>query len=111
MLPDSLTARASFTRGFPHYPNPNLPMTLRPVVNRCANSEHMIAAGLRIGQRSETKNPSHFKALQLAAGWPSMVIVSMMTGSSGTFREPPLVGTWPMVSMTSRPFSTTPKMV
>jgi hypothetical protein len=38
LLPDSLTARASFTHGFPHYPNPNLPMALRPVVNRCANS-------------------------------------------------------------------------
>jgi len=38
LLPDSLTARASFTHGFPYYPNPNLPMALRPVVNRCANS-------------------------------------------------------------------------
>ena len=38
VLPDSLIARASFTHGFPHYPNPNLPMALRPVVNRCANS-------------------------------------------------------------------------
>jgi len=38
LLPDSLIARASFTHGFPHYPNPNLPMALRPVVNRCANS-------------------------------------------------------------------------
>ena len=38
MLPDSLIARASFTHGFPHYPNPNLPMALRSVVNRCANS-------------------------------------------------------------------------
>ena len=38
MLPDSLIARASFTHGFPHYPNPNLPMALQPVVNRCANS-------------------------------------------------------------------------
>ena len=38
LLPDSLIARASFTHGFPYYPNPNLPMALRPVVNRCANS-------------------------------------------------------------------------
>jgi hypothetical protein len=38
VLPDSLIARASFTHGFPYYPNPNLPMALRPVVNRCANS-------------------------------------------------------------------------
>jgi len=43
LLPDSLTARASFTHGFPHYPNPNLPMALRPVVNRCANSTIRIA--------------------------------------------------------------------
>ena len=42
LLPDSLTARASFTHGFPHYPNPNLPMALRPVVNRCANSTDRI---------------------------------------------------------------------
>ena len=34
LLPDSLIARASFTHGFPHYPNPNLPMALRSVVNR-----------------------------------------------------------------------------
>ena len=38
VLPDSLIARASFTHGFPHYPNPNLPMALQPVLNRCANS-------------------------------------------------------------------------
>ena len=38
MLPDSLIARASFTHGFPYYPNPNLPMALQSVVNRCANS-------------------------------------------------------------------------
>ena len=38
LLPDSLIARASFTHGFPHYPNPNLPMALQSVVNRCANS-------------------------------------------------------------------------
>lgn len=38
LLPDSLIARASFTRGFPHYPNPYLPMALQPVMNRCANS-------------------------------------------------------------------------
>jgi hypothetical protein len=42
LLPDSLIARASFTHGFPHYPNPNLPMALRPVVNRCANSINRI---------------------------------------------------------------------
>ena len=42
VLPDSLIARASFTHGFPHYPNPNLPMALRPVVNRCANSPNRI---------------------------------------------------------------------
>ena len=61
LLPDSLTARASFTRGFPHYPYPNLPMTLRSVVNRCANSEQMIGLiplkvnglGLRILHISE----------------------------------------------------------
>jgi hypothetical protein len=64
MLPDSLTARASFTHGFPHYPYPNLPMTLRSVVNRCANSEHMIGPmppgvnglGLRILHISERKS-------------------------------------------------------
>ena len=42
LLPDSLIARASFTHGFPHYPYPNLPMALRPVVNRCANSHQRI---------------------------------------------------------------------
>jgi hypothetical protein len=62
LLPDSLTARASFTRGFPHYPNPNLPMTLRSVVNRCANSEHMIGSDPLQGQRFGTKIPLHFRA-------------------------------------------------
>jgi hypothetical protein len=38
LLPDSLIARASFTHGFPYYPYPNLPMTLRSVVNRCVTA-------------------------------------------------------------------------
>ena len=42
LLPDSLIARASFTHGFPYYPNPYLPMALRPVMNRCANSMYRI---------------------------------------------------------------------
>jgi hypothetical protein len=42
LLPDSLIARASFTHGFPHYPNPNLPMALQSVMNRCANSHPRI---------------------------------------------------------------------
>src|SRR6188508_117194 len=42
LLPDSLIARASFTHGFPYYPNPYLPMALRPVMNRCANSTDRI---------------------------------------------------------------------
>ena len=50
LLPDSLIARASFTHGFPHYPYPNLPMALRPVVNRCANSTVRIDHPFTSGQ-------------------------------------------------------------
>ena len=112
MLPDSLTTGASFTRGFPHYPNPNLPMTLQSVVNRCANSEHMIRVGTFGGQRSGTKIPLHFEAVPMAyagvsAGPLSILMPSMMTASSGTSRR--LVGTAPMASTVSVPAVTRPR--
>ena len=65
MLPDSLIARASFTHGFPYYPNPNLPMALRPVVNRCANSPVRIDRAFRFDKVSEVEIPLPCKAVRL----------------------------------------------
>src|SRR5437870_9593369 len=110
LLPDSLTARASFTSGFPLYPYPNLPMTLQPVVNRCANSAVRIDHLFTWSQWSSVKNPLHRKPLargrseirndlQPWLGWAlaRTVIDWITTGSSGTFWGPvsgvPLVGT------------------
>ena len=112
MLPDSLTTGASFTRGFPHYPNPNLPMTLQSVVNRCANSEHMIRVSTFGGQRSGTKIPLHFEAVLMAyagvsTGPLSMRMASITIGSSGTSVW--VVGTSPMASTTSVPVVTRPR--
>src|SRR5204863_1917067 len=66
LLSDSLTARASFTSGFPLYPYPNLPMTLRPVVNRCANSELRLDHLFTWSQWFGIKNPLQRKALSSA---------------------------------------------
>src|SRR5439155_20817608 len=63
LLPDSLTTRASFTSGFPLYPYPNLPMTLQPVVNRCANSAVRIDHLFTWSQWLTVKNPLHRKRL------------------------------------------------
>jgi len=68
MLPDSHVTRASITRGFPHYPYPDLPMTLRPVVNRCANSRGRVPDAHRAGQRSGMKFPLGFKAAGAGVG-------------------------------------------
>ena len=111
LLPDSLTTGASFTRGFPHYPNPNLPMALRSVVNRCANSEHMIGVAPFRGQRPGTKIPLHFRAVRtayagLSRGRASIRTAAMTTGSRGTSDW--VVGTWPMASTTSVPPVTRP---
>ena len=104
MLPDSLIARASFTHGFPHYPYPNLPMTLRSVVNRCANSEHIIGAGtpwvnglglriLHISERKIGRLEAIPRSNQDAWGVAPGTISSMIIGSSGMFSPSPLVGT------------------
>src|SRR6266550_8096886 len=66
LLPDSLTARASFTSGFPLYPYPNLPMTLQPVVNRCANSEFRIDHLFTWSQWLSVKNPLTANGLSMA---------------------------------------------
>src|SRR5437764_9997058 len=63
LLSDSLTTRASFTSGFPLYPYPNLPMTLQPVVNRCANSIVRIDHLFTWSQWLAVKNPLHRKRL------------------------------------------------
>jgi hypothetical protein len=119
LLPDSLTARASFTHGFPHYPYPNLPMTLRSVVNRCTNSEQILRADRVRGQWLAIKESFTFQsgrrgprpapeATQEAAGRPASTIVSMITASNGTLVGSPLVGTCPMASTTSAPATTVP---
>src|SRR5919106_5887090 len=63
LLPDSLIARASFTHGFPYYPNPNLPMALRPVVNRCANSTRRIDRLFSLDKGFEIEFPLHNRAV------------------------------------------------
>src|SRR4029078_12472474 len=63
LLTDSLTARASFTSGFPLYPYPNLPMALRSVVNRCANSVKRIPEQSGMGQWLGAKNRLHSEAV------------------------------------------------
>ena len=71
------------------------------------------------GQRSGTKNPSHFRAVKgrmrrvsrsnhEAWGTAPGTTSSMITGSSGTFSGSPLVDTWPMASTTSVPATTSP---
>jgi hypothetical protein len=109
VLPDSLTARASFTHGFPHYPYPNLPMTLRSVVNRCTNSEHILPNDGLKGQGFGTKESFTFQSgTQLGCAADGTVIDSMMAGSTGTFVGSPVVGSWPMASMVSVPPVTVP---
>ncbi len=110
LLPDSLTTRASFTSGFPLYPYPNLPMTLQPVVNRCANSTVRIDHLFTWSQWLSVKNPLHRERLfagyfpdqnppqpWLGSAFARTVIDWITTGSSGTFWGPvsgvPLVGT------------------
>src|SRR5436189_4564745 len=89
LLSDSLTARASFTSGFPLYPYPNLPMTLQPVVNRCANSDLRIDRLFTWSQWFGIKNPLQRKALCSAQPWlawglPPTLIDWITTGSRGT---------------------------
>ena len=103
LLSDSLIARASFTHGFPHYPNPNLPMALRPVVNRCANSIRRIDrlfpldkgfAGLdSFTSQSASTNRARFRRMALGSGVeqcgdsyaasdaPVLLLSSVMTGT------------------------------
>src|SRR5579859_449865 len=93
VLPDSLTARASFTSGFPLYPYPNLPMTLRPVVNRCANSPSRInpcstgvnGLALRILYGANDRPLGRVEApIHAQEPLVPMAIDSMTTGSTGT---------------------------
>jgi hypothetical protein len=113
LLPDSLTARASFTSGFPLYPYPNLPMALRSVVNRCANSPQRIPPRSGLGQWLGAKNRLHSEALlrPIRPVQPpdSIVTDSMITGSVGTPSRALLTGTAPMASTTSVPPVTLPR--
>src|SRR5688500_3701296 len=133
LLPDSLIARASFTHGFPHYPNPNLPMALRPVVNRCANSIHRIdrlfpldkgfggldsftsqsvigPGSMSVGHGGGVNQPHESARLSYSAE-PEMTIESTVTGSSGRPMRGSFTGTAAMASMTSVPEVTWPKIV
>jgi len=125
LLPDSLTARASFTHGFPYYPYPNLPMTLQSVVNRCTNSVHIVAYAcsrvnateLRFlhifgcaGQDFRRPGP-HDPDVGEADGAACTVTESMIAGSSGTPICGSFTGSLPMASTTSVPAITLPKMV
>src|SRR5437667_12379941 len=88
LLPDSLIARASFTSGCPLYPYPNLPMALRSVVNRCANSIKRIPDASGLGQWLRTKNRLHFEVLlrPIPRTQELVLIVTelMITGPMGT---------------------------
>jgi len=112
LLPDSLTARASFTSGFPLYPYPNLPMALRSVVNRCANSPERIRRRSGMGQWLGAKNRLHSEALLrpiLHLQAPDLIVTdSMTTGSTGTPALGSLTATEPMASITSVPSVTLP---
>ena len=118
MLPDSLIARASFTHGFPHYPNPNLPMALRPVVNRCANSPKRIplqgAADKTYRGLDSFTLQSACSAIQpdgAGSSPPEMVTESIVTRLSGTPFRGSATGTAAIESITSVPSVTRPKIV
>ena len=118
LLPDSLIAGASFTRGCPHYPYPNLPMTLRPVVNRCANSEDRISDPAGRVNALESRflyfSERNFVPPERQVGVLSgslTVIRSMTMGSTGTPPMPLMTWAAPMASTTPVPSVTSPKMV